>query len=48
MKAVVIAVPDGDPEDYANFVAYVASQLAEGHTSGHVNSETYWSIEEAT
>ena len=46
MKAIVIAVPDGEPEDFANYVAYVANQLEEGFTSGHVNSETYWSIED--
>lgn len=46
MKAIVIAVPDGDPEEYANYVAYVASELAEGATSGQVNDENYWSIED--
>jgi hypothetical protein len=48
MKAIVIAVPDSDPEDCADFVAYVANQLREGYTSGHVDSENYWSIEEMT
>lgn len=47
-KAIVIAVPDGDPEDYADFVAYVATQLRDGLTSGHVDKENYWSIEEAS
>lgn len=47
MKAIVIAVPDGDPEDFETVVAYVASQLAVGKTSGRINADTYWSIEEA-
>lgn len=47
VRAIVIAIPDeGDPEDFADFVKYVGSQLDEGFTSGHVNSEQYWSIED--
>jgi hypothetical protein len=43
----VIEVPAGDPEEYATRVAQVATQLREGFTSGHVDAETHWTIEDS-
>lgn len=47
MRAVVIQVPDGDePEDIADIVAHVATQLDQGFTSGRVGvTSLNWSIE---
>ena len=28
------------------FIRYVGDQIDDGFTSGHINSETYWEIEE--
>lgn len=49
MRVICIAIPDeGDLEEHSDFVKYVALQMEEGFTSGHVNSDHYWSVEEAS
>lgn len=47
MKAVIISIPDGaEPQDIANFVMWVGTELANDMTSGHTSREMFWSIEE--
>lgn len=41
---ICIRVPDEG--DCANYVKHVASQIENGMTSGHVDAETHWSIED--
>lgn len=40
---IFIEVPEERAEEYVN---HVADQIGNGFTSGHVDSETYWTSEE--
>jgi hypothetical protein len=44
MATITIHVP-GDGDTVAEYVEYVAGQLREGFTSGHVDAETHWDSE---
>lgn len=42
---VVIQVPDGKPEEVADMVAFVATELKTGMNFGQVSDGFHWSIE---
>lgn len=47
MAVIAIRVPDFEEADeVTDIVRHVADQMDQGFTSGHINRETYWSIEE--
>lgn len=47
MRAVVIEIGEGGPEQWSNAVAYVAQQMHQGHAEGRfgLRDDFGWSIE---
>ena len=46
MRAVVIEIEDGEPDQFSDVVAYVASQMRLGASASHPADPVTWAIVE--